>query len=55
MRFLSRERVEREKSSKYGWSGMQTEIAGAGDVARARQLHYDLIPVYDGLFGTRAR
>jgi len=23
---------------------------GAGDVARARQLHYDLIPVYDGLF-----
>jgi 4-hydroxy-tetrahydrodipicolinate synthase len=22
----------------------------AGDVARARQLHYDLIPVYDGLF-----
>src|SRR6202167_2707253 len=23
---------------------------GAGDVGRARQLHYDLIPVYDGLF-----
>ena len=23
---------------------------GAGDVARARQVHYDLIPVYDGLF-----
>src|SRR6185312_4022730 len=23
---------------------------GAGDVARARQLHYELIPVYDGLF-----
>src|SRR5580658_10105242 len=23
---------------------------GAGDVARARQIHYDLIPVYDGLF-----
>ncbi len=23
---------------------------GAGDVRRARQLHYDLIPVYDGLF-----
>jgi 4-hydroxy-tetrahydrodipicolinate synthase len=23
---------------------------GAGDVARARQLHYDLIPLYDGLF-----
>src|SRR6201995_3322764 len=23
---------------------------GAGDVARARQLHYDLMPVYDGLF-----
>ena len=23
---------------------------GDGDVARARQLHYDLIPVYDGLF-----
>src|SRR3984885_10225193 len=23
---------------------------GAGDVTRARQLHYDLIPVYDGLF-----
>ena len=23
---------------------------GAGDVARARQLHYGLIPVYDGLF-----
>jgi 4-hydroxy-tetrahydrodipicolinate synthase len=22
----------------------------AGDVARARQLHYDLVPVYDGLF-----
>jgi 4-hydroxy-tetrahydrodipicolinate synthase len=23
---------------------------GAGDVGRARQLHYELIPVYDGLF-----
>jgi 4-hydroxy-tetrahydrodipicolinate synthase len=23
---------------------------GAGDVGRARQIHYDLIPVYDGLF-----
>ena len=23
---------------------------GAGDVGRARQLHYDLIPLYDGLF-----
>jgi 4-hydroxy-tetrahydrodipicolinate synthase len=23
---------------------------GAGDVARARQIHYELIPVYDGLF-----
>src|ERR1700746_3931510 len=23
---------------------------GAGDVTRARQLHYELIPVYDGLF-----
>src|ERR1700723_3637878 len=23
---------------------------GAGEVTRARQLHYDLIPVYDGLF-----
>ena len=23
---------------------------GAGDVARARQIHYDLIPVYDGMF-----
>ena len=23
---------------------------GAGDVARARRLHYDLIPIYDGLF-----
>jgi 4-hydroxy-tetrahydrodipicolinate synthase len=23
---------------------------GAGDVAGARQLHYDLVPVYDGLF-----
>ena len=23
---------------------------GAGDVARARRIHYDLIPVYDGLF-----
>src|SRR5947208_1434883 len=23
---------------------------GAGDVVRARQLHYELIPVYDGLF-----
>ncbi len=23
---------------------------GAGDVSRARQIHYDLIPVYDGLF-----
>ena len=23
---------------------------GAGDVARARQLHYELVPVYDGLF-----
>jgi len=23
---------------------------GAGDVARARQLHYDLVPLYDGLF-----
>jgi 4-hydroxy-tetrahydrodipicolinate synthase len=23
---------------------------GAGDVARARQLHYELLPVYDGLF-----
>jgi 4-hydroxy-tetrahydrodipicolinate synthase len=23
---------------------------GAGDVTRARQIHYDLIPVYDGLF-----
>src|SRR6202012_6179511 len=23
---------------------------GADDVARARQLHYELIPVYDGLF-----
>ena len=23
---------------------------GAGDVMRARQLHYDLIPLYDGLF-----
>ena len=22
---------------------------GAGDVTRARQLHYELIPVYDGL------
>ncbi len=23
---------------------------GAGDVARARQIHYELIPVYDGIF-----
>jgi 4-hydroxy-tetrahydrodipicolinate synthase len=23
---------------------------GAGDVARARQIHYELIPVYDGMF-----
>jgi len=23
---------------------------GAGDVARARQLHYEILPVYDGLF-----
>ena len=23
---------------------------GAGDVARARQIHYELMPVYDGLF-----
>jgi 4-hydroxy-tetrahydrodipicolinate synthase len=26
---------------------------GAGDVARARQIHYDLIPVYDGMFRTQ--
>jgi 4-hydroxy-tetrahydrodipicolinate synthase len=23
---------------------------GAGDVTRARQIHYELIPVYDGMF-----
>jgi len=23
---------------------------GAGDVSRAREIHYELIPVYDGLF-----
>jgi 4-hydroxy-tetrahydrodipicolinate synthase len=26
------------------------EAFGAGDVSRARQIHYELIPVYDGLF-----
>jgi 4-hydroxy-tetrahydrodipicolinate synthase len=26
------------------------EAFGAGDVGRARQLHYDLLPLYDGLF-----